>query len=121
MTQAMAWKLDPQWQVPVLREEPCNSLAPQEMKSMGGCEMVRTCTRNCTADSKKVNYATQLPVDFHRMELLKKLDECEVLLVKGEAGTGKTARVPSFILDDCLDKDVPCRFLCALPRRMLTI
>ena len=85
MTQARTWKLQPQWQIPVLREEPCISLDPQEMKSMGGCEMVCTCTRNCTADSKKVNYASQLPIDIHRIELLKilkKLGECEVLLVK---------------------------------------
>ncbi|KAJ3647260.1 hypothetical protein Zmor_024787 [Zophobas morio] len=65
----------------------------------------------------------KLPAHELKNEILKVLEENQVLVISGETGCGKTTQVPQFILDDFLEKQKGsgCRILCTQPRRISAI
>ncbi|PAA52556.1 hypothetical protein BOX15_Mlig011851g1, partial [Macrostomum lignano] len=65
--------------------------------------------------------AQQLPVWERRDEIVKLINERQVVLISGDPGTGKTTQVPQMILDDCAAKGRKCRIVCAQPRRLAAV
>ncbi|XP_055546297.1 ATP-dependent DNA/RNA helicase DHX36 [Wyeomyia smithii] len=65
----------------------------------------------------------RLPVHGTRQEILDTIDKHQVILVKGETGSGKTTQIPQFILDQAMveKRGTTCRVLCTQPRRISAI
>lgn len=59
-----------------------------------------------------------LPITGMREEILKTIGENSVTIVKGETGSGKSTRVPYFILEQHARKHRHCNIICTLPRRI---
>ncbi|EFA08093.1 Dosage compensation regulator-like Protein [Tribolium castaneum] len=66
---------------------------------------------------------TKLPAFNMKDEILKVIDENQVVVISGETGCGKTTQVAQFILDDFLQKQKGsvCKVLCTQPRRISAI
>ncbi|KAL0951028.1 hypothetical protein HGRIS_007768 [Hohenbuehelia grisea] len=62
-----------------------------------------------------------LPIAQYRHEILRVLDESQVLVLSGETGCGKSTQVPTFILEDQLSQGKPCKIFCTEPRRISAI
>ena len=64
-----------------------------------------------------------LPSFNHKNEILELLKNNQVILIKGNTGTGKTTQVPQYILDDALlnKRGSQCRIVCTQPRRIAAI
>ncbi|CAO1428871.1 unnamed protein product [Diamesa hyperborea] len=64
-----------------------------------------------------------LPSFNHKNEILELLKLNQVILIKGNTGTGKTTQVPQYILDDALlnKRGSQCRIICTQPRRIAAI
>ncbi|XP_044272686.1 ATP-dependent DNA/RNA helicase DHX36 [Tribolium madens] len=65
----------------------------------------------------------KLPAFSMKEEILKVIDENQVVVISGETGCGKTTQVAQFILDDFLQKKrgSVCKILCTQPRRISAI
>ncbi|XP_053694242.1 ATP-dependent DNA/RNA helicase DHX36-like [Sabethes cyaneus] len=65
----------------------------------------------------------RLPVHGSRREILNMIDRHQVILIKGETGSGKTTQIPQFILDQAMieKRGSSCRVLCTQPRRISAI
>ncbi|KAM6986672.1 putative ATP-dependent RNA helicase DHX57 isoform 1-T2 [Aplochiton taeniatus] len=65
----------------------------------------------------------KLPAWQERNNILDLLDSCQVLVVSGMTGCGKTTQVPQFILDDTLSgpADGVANIICTQPRRISAI
>ncbi|XP_055638233.1 ATP-dependent DNA/RNA helicase DHX36 [Toxorhynchites rutilus septentrionalis] len=65
----------------------------------------------------------RLPAYKHRHGILGMIDTNQVILIKGETGSGKTTQVPQFILDRALfgKNGSTCRIICTQPRRISAI
>lgn len=65
----------------------------------------------------------KLPSFSKREEILKLIDENQVVVVSGETGCGKTTQVAQFILDDFVEKRQGslCHIICTQPRRISAI
>ncbi|KAK3765938.1 hypothetical protein RRG08_002182 [Elysia crispata] len=62
-----------------------------------------------------------LPVYQMGSEIVSKINASKVILIAGETGSGKTTQVPQLVMDDCWEKNQPCRILCTQPRRIAAI
>lgn len=64
-----------------------------------------------------------LPAFNHKAEILELVKNNQVILVKGNTGTGKTTQIPQYILDDALFnmRGSQCRIICTQPRRIAAI
>lgn len=62
-----------------------------------------------------------LPIAPFRDEIIKVLDENQVLVFSGETGCGKSTQLPSYILEDQLSKGKPCKIFVTEPRRISAI
>ncbi|KAG5870780.1 hypothetical protein JTB14_035030 [Gonioctena quinquepunctata] len=81
--------------------------------------------------NKKINtrYLTmlekrkRLPSFSKREDLLRIIEENQVILISGETGCGKTTQVAQFILDDYIEKKNGslCKVVCTQPRRISAI
>lgn len=60
----------------------------------------------------------QLPIAPFRDDIIKVLDESQVLVFSGETGCGKSTQLPSYILEDQLAKGKPCKIFVTEPRRI---
>ncbi|XP_055593475.1 ATP-dependent DNA/RNA helicase DHX36 [Uranotaenia lowii] len=78
-------------------------------------------------DNDNVNELTKfrerLPAFNSRREILEMIDKNQVILVKGETGSGKTTQIPQYILEQATaaKKGVDCRIICTQPRRISAI
>ncbi|XP_058818074.1 ATP-dependent DNA/RNA helicase DHX36 [Topomyia yanbarensis] len=65
----------------------------------------------------------KLPAFGSRYEILNMIDKHQVILIKGETGSGKTTQIPQFILDHAIiaKEGSDCRIICTQPRRISAI
>lgn len=63
----------------------------------------------------------QLPMWGFRDEVLRTIDQNQIVIVCGETGCGKSTQVPSFILEHQLSQGKPCKIYCTEPRRISAI
>ncbi|XP_058453190.1 ATP-dependent DNA/RNA helicase DHX36 [Malaya genurostris] len=65
----------------------------------------------------------KLPAFGSRFEILDTISKHQVILIKGETGSGKTTQIPQFIVDDAITnkKGADCRIICTQPRRISAI
>ncbi|CAG8564264.1 1245_t:CDS:10 [Diversispora eburnea] len=70
-----------------------------------------------------LNVRKQLPMYSYREELLKELNQNQVVIVSGETGCGKSTQVPQFIAEHMIMNEVGdhCNILCTQPRRISAI
>ena len=71
-----------------------------------------------TARSSMKPDVNRLPIDEHKQTILDAILENDVVIITSNTGSGKTTRVPQFILDhqQCLHQ--PCRIIVTEPRRL---
>ncbi|RXG71364.1 putative ATP-dependent RNA helicase YTHDC2 [Armadillidium vulgare] len=62
--------------------------------------------------------ARKLPVWNMKDQLLNAINHNQVILVRGETGSGKTTQVPQIILEESSTLSKPCRIFCTQPRRI---
>lgn len=63
----------------------------------------------------------QLPMWSFRDQVLRAVDENQVVIICGETGCGKSTQVPSFLLEHQLAQGLPCKVYCTEPRRISAI
>ncbi|KAJ9092668.1 hypothetical protein QFC21_006733 [Naganishia friedmannii] len=73
------------------------------------------------AYQKMLKQRETLPIADYREEIVKALEEHQVLVLSGETGCGKSTQLPSFILESHLAKGLPCKILVTEPRRISAI
>ncbi|XP_049548305.1 ATP-dependent DNA/RNA helicase DHX36-like [Anopheles darlingi] len=68
-------------------------------------------------------FRQKLPALALRSEILDKIKQSQVLLVKGETGSGKTTQIPQYILEEASSRGEGsgCRIICTQPRRISAI
>ncbi|XP_050093581.1 ATP-dependent DNA/RNA helicase DHX36-like [Anopheles aquasalis] len=68
-------------------------------------------------------FRRKLPAFGLRTEILDKIKQSQVILIKGETGSGKTTQIPQYILEDVSlrGEGSSCRILCTQPRRISAI
>ena len=73
-----------------------------------------------TNPSMRLNehYEKQLPIDNHKMDFLNMVKSCDLLLLRGAPGSGKSTRAPAYVLSEG-GNDV--RILCTEPRKVAAI
>ncbi|XP_055308756.1 3'-5' RNA helicase YTHDC2-like [Sitodiplosis mosellana] len=59
-----------------------------------------------------------LPVYQHREEIMRKINENQLVVISGETGSGKTTQVPQLILEYCYKWQEKCRIILTQPRRI---
>ncbi|XP_052864585.1 ATP-dependent DNA/RNA helicase DHX36-like [Anopheles cruzii] len=107
----------------ILREESCK-LAPERKVSMQLDEKLhKEYQRMQRSTNALAEFRRNLPVYASRTELLEMIERHQVILVKGETGSGKTTQIPQYILEQAssLRKGSRCRILCTQPRRIAAI
>jgi hypothetical protein len=64
-----------------------------------------------------------LPAWKSRKELLKLIDDSQVVVVSGQTGCGKSTQIPQFVLDHFIQasKGSECNIICTQPRRISAI
>lgn len=70
-----------------------------------------------------MEYRKTLPSYGHLDEILKTIEDNQVVLVCGDTGCGKTTQVSQYVLDSWLQagRGADCRILCTQPRRISAI
>ncbi|TWU71680.1 hypothetical protein ED733_001698 [Metarhizium rileyi] len=63
----------------------------------------------------------QLPMWQFRPQVLKAVDDNQVVIVCGETGCGKSTQVPAFLLEHELSQGRHCKIYCTEPRRISAI
>uniref|UniRef100_A0A182Q0B5 ATP-dependent RNA helicase DHX36 n=1 Tax=Anopheles farauti TaxID=69004 RepID=A0A182Q0B5_9DIPT len=68
-------------------------------------------------------FRRRLPAYESRTTVLDMIERNQVILVKGETGSGKTTQVPQYILEEAsaCGRGARCRILCTQPRRISAI
>ncbi|KAI8835604.1 P-loop containing nucleoside triphosphate hydrolase protein [Chytriomyces cf. hyalinus JEL632] len=76
-------------------------------------------TRNASYIEMK-EFRSQLPVSNMRDELLKLIEDNQVVIVSGETGSGKSTQIPQFLLESALlsNKASQTSIICTQPRRI---
>ena len=77
--------------------------------------MIFTNFRNA---EKFQEYRKTLPIWQQKDDIMQTILHNQVTIVTGETGSGKTTQVPQFILDHSFDNSLPCKIVCAEPRRL---
>lgn len=64
-----------------------------------------------------------LPIQNYKQQILDMIENNQVVLIRGETGSGKTTQVPQFILDSFINQKraTDCRIMCTQPRRIAAI
>jgi len=64
-----------------------------------------------------------LPVAEIQQQLLDALDKNDIVIVRGETGSGKTTQIPQFVLDGAIQSGQggECNIVCTQPRRIAAI
>ena len=66
-------------------------------------------------------FRKSLPIWSFQKEIVENIASNSVVLITGETGCGKTTQVPQFILEHCSSNNIPCRIICAEPRRIAAL
>ncbi|CAI5735499.1 unnamed protein product [Hyaloperonospora brassicae] len=66
---------------------------------------------------------TKLPASKYEAEVIKCVQENQVVLICGATGCGKTTQIPQFILDEFINRGAgsECSIMCTQPRRIAAI
>ncbi|CAK9807014.1 ATP-dependent RNA helicase DHX30 [Anthophora plagiata] len=72
---------------------------------------------------RRKNNVTDLPIFQYKDDILSKLQNNQVLLIKGDTGCGKSTQVPQFIIDAYIkeNRGSECNILVTEPRRVAAI
>uniref|UniRef100_A0A8R1DZZ7 Probable ATP-dependent RNA helicase spindle-E n=1 Tax=Caenorhabditis japonica TaxID=281687 RepID=A0A8R1DZZ7_CAEJA len=73
----------------------------------------------CSAAMKKCR--DTLPATKYRDTVIHAIDTCNVVIISGGTGCGKTTQVPQFILENACDKEEKVRVMVTQPRRIAAI
>ncbi|XP_076763176.1 ATP-dependent RNA helicase DHX30 [Xylocopa sonorina] len=66
--------------------------------------------------------AIDLPIIDYREEIVNSLKNCQVLVIKGETGCGKSTQVPQFIMEEYEKQGThKCKIIVAEPRRISAV
>ena len=65
-----------------------------------------------------VEWVTELPIDAGKAEIVDTLASSDILILTSETSSGKTTRVPQFILDNHQERREKCRIVVAGQRRL---
>jgi HrpA-like RNA helicase len=60
----------------------------------------------------------ELPAHIHRHDILSAVNNHPITLLRGATGCGKSTQLPQLLLEDAVSKGLPCRIVCAQPRRL---
>ncbi|XP_053659053.1 3'-5' RNA helicase YTHDC2-like [Anopheles marshallii] len=63
----------------------------------------------------------RLPIAQFHEEILKCIQQNQVIIISGNTGSGKTTQVPQYILEEAAQTNQPCRIICTQPRRISAI
>ena len=63
----------------------------------------------------------QLPIYQHRASILSEINKDPICIISGATGSGKSTQIPSFIIEDSIERGVPCQVLVCQPRRISTV
>ncbi|KAI0094612.1 P-loop containing nucleoside triphosphate hydrolase protein [Irpex rosettiformis] len=63
----------------------------------------------------------KLPIAAYREQIVKALEENQILVLSGETGCGKSTQLPAFILEHQLSQGKHCKIYCTEPRRISAI
>ncbi|XP_037812159.1 ATP-dependent DNA/RNA helicase DHX36 [Lucilia sericata] len=72
---------------------------------------------------KRYDMRQRLPAMKQRQDVLKAIEENQVVLIVGSTGCGKTTQVPQILLDEFTNngRGAECRIVCTQPRRISAI
>ncbi|KAG0492292.1 hypothetical protein HPP92_005690 [Vanilla planifolia] len=114
--------------------ECCSTLGNAKMLSFDGLSPQEQVESNLLIDElenklKNPKYMSMLesraslPIAKLKDNILQTLNECDVIVVSGETGSGKTTQVPQFFLDDMIRSGLGanCNVICTQPRRIAAI
>lgn len=73
--------------------------------------------------SSRYKERLKLPTMAQAGEIIKAVEQNQVILIVGSTGCGKTTQVPQLLLDDCIAKGIgtSCHIVCTQPRRISAI
>ena len=95
-----------------------NRVKRRRYAHLHGCHPFSTNNAEYTAHSSRSNRLVHLPIDEHRDAILKAVDSSDVVFVTAKTGSGKTTRIPQFILDAMQSRKKTCRIVVTQPRRL---
>ncbi|KAL8690220.1 MAG: hypothetical protein Q9218_004283 [Villophora microphyllina] len=106
-----------------LRTDP-NSKQQESKVSLQSTDSLRALWSSKSATPLFRNMLTQrskLPIHGFKNNILRSINEHQIVIVCGETGCGKSTQVPSFILEQELSSGRACRIYCTEPRRISAI
>ena len=65
--------------------------------------------RDHTASRRIGGWVKELPIDSSKKKILGAIRAADVIFTTAETASGKTTRVPQFVLDDQQQRGEPCR------------
>ena len=71
--------------------------------------------------SSMCSWVDRLPIDSAKNQIIETIRSADVTIITSETGSGKTTRVPQFILDDLQSKGTPCRIVVTEQRRLAAV
>ncbi|XP_050084440.1 ATP-dependent DNA/RNA helicase DHX36-like isoform X3 [Anopheles aquasalis] len=107
----------------VLREESGKVEPPELTTTRLDEELYEEFERSDRSTHRLSEFRRKLPAYASRSEVLDMIERHQVILVKGETGSGKTTQVPQYILEEASLRMAGsrCRVLCTQPRRISAI
>ncbi|XP_076656627.1 ATP-dependent RNA helicase DHX30 [Halictus rubicundus] len=72
---------------------------------------------------QRTRSSQQLPILEYKSQILKSIDENQILLIKGDTGCGKSTQVPQFIMDAYVEahRGHECNILVSEPRKISAV
>lgn len=110
---------------PITREEMDEFLTETQTKQMHTTKghisdrMVIPPKSKCSKELQKVR--NSLPASKYCDQVLKSISSCNVVIISGGTGCGKTTQVPQFILDEAHENNKHVRVMVTQPRRIAAI
>jgi flagellar biosynthesis GTPase FlhF len=71
--------------------------------------------------SSSNGYNEELPIDKYRDEILHRINNDRVIVLCGETGCGKSTRVPLYLYEQSLEKNLKCKIIVCQPRRIAVV
>lgn len=107
-------------------EEKLETSNPKKRDENLDCQLLKQLLTRIETNTKykqMQNSRERLPSFAKREEILKLLENNQVVLISGETGCGKTTQVAQFILDSYITqgKGSLCRIVCTQPRRISAV
>ena len=115
--------------LPDLREKikKMQSKKPRKIKETQACitevKNSKKLERNNKIPEKIKKFRKTLPIFEEQQSILEAIRSNQVVLIKGETGSGKTTQVPQYILEDCIQhkKGHMTNILITQPRRISAV